>query len=659
MQYLLQPFKTLSKPLNVQDAVMSNRHPYEQEVIEQIINHLKTSRGAEYSITGEHVPVGRKNCDYVLTSADNSSTIAIEIVRLVEAPEAMEQHRWRSILWEALKAECAKRGVSGFVVRTPWTTSKKPREINKQLAPQIATEAAKFILENPTVSNFSIEDVHFQRSQWIDGISNYAHGSARWVSPTDVTATVLDTLTDKDEQLALPASERILAVVPSGILIGADEISSKLALRNDLFRIKNADRVIYASLSQSKISTIYAREVRDYLAGRSTFPITHADLTDTWLRARIEHDQDGAFTTIKTLYTEKKHTDKISKNTRIALTQHGIKLLERGHYDDAAWIVRTFHTDPHPDADPTPPVDEATDESDTTVRGNVARLLSGVIAKARKDSLVEFLEITIQLSNDKNHDVQRAAARPLGILMAWRDVTEKGSFLLDEKLRSAIKSLWLDYVTQSFTNKLESAAATTLSKIHDLTEDDVTRVLRTLANYQADDAENGLTRFIIYFAFLRSSVPGLPKSFEDTSVRLVVQDILHKNENLRRNVAYMFRSTIGRHPEVRQAVVPLLPMLLSVSRDTQTLRFTLDGAVALSREELLSRNEVEAILRALSVAGPFNVLEAEFLASTVRDLASASSGHVGKIDSLIFNVIRDSNLKQALKTPSPSANDAE
>jgi hypothetical protein len=184
--------------------ILSNRHPYETQAIEQVCSYLLATRGVEYRISGEHVPVGNHNCDYVLTNLDGSATIAIEIVRIVDDPASMEQHRWRSVLWDALKRECAMRGISGFIVRTPWTLEEPPREIRRQLAPRVADGVAEILRDNPHASFFTVEGFEFRRASDMDGIGSYTSGGAHYVDTAGGSADILETLEDKDSQLACP-----------------------------------------------------------------------------------------------------------------------------------------------------------------------------------------------------------------------------------------------------------------------------------------------------------------------------------------------------------------------------------------------------------------------------------------------------------------------
>jgi hypothetical protein len=622
---------------------MSNRHSYEKDAIEQVCSYLRTTRGVEYRIAAEHVPVGNKNCDYLLALADGSATIAVEIVRLVDAPASVEQARWRSILWDALKIECSKRGISGYTVQTPWNLNTPPRDIRGKLAPKVADAVAEFLRSNPYAVDFNVDGFRFRRAPELEGIGAYASGGAHWIDMAGGAAGILEVLEDKDAQLALPATERILVAVPSGTELNANEIARELSLRKDLDRLHHADLVLNVPTG-GEVSVVYARAVRDYFAGRTPFPSDHTALIDLWFRARLDDNREGTFELVRALRESKGSLGFLSVQAREALGHHGTNLIDQNRHDDAVWILHELYADPDPSAEK--PIHE---NAITTVRGTAAFLLYRVVSAAPVEELAKFLEIARSLSADANLGVRRLAGHALMALMHWRDCHKNKQPLLKEELRLAIKRIWLDYIDSASANGLTDAARHTLDRVYDLTEVEVEHVIDALQYGRDWESDEVFARFIIYFAFLRSSDPGIALGFDDARLRERLKKLLSEEPEFCGQVAFGLRKSTQEHPEIRRTLEPLLVMLFDAARGERALKFTLDSAAFLARDGLLSSDTQAAILRAVGAAGPFKSHEAYFVAEGISELANALDANRSSLDSSsLFTAVRDPELQMAI-----------
>jgi hypothetical protein len=174
---------------------MSNRHPYEEQTIELLRAHLTDVRGTAFKIIGEHVQVGPKNCDYLLGVETGAGVqLAVELVRIVDEPDAMQKMSFRGVLWDALKDELTKLGLSGVWVRTPWNITTPPRETKKSVAPELARRIFAEVQVKPSQTTWSVDGYEVRRIDGLEGVVPSSIGHGQWINNQGLTGTLLTTL---------------------------------------------------------------------------------------------------------------------------------------------------------------------------------------------------------------------------------------------------------------------------------------------------------------------------------------------------------------------------------------------------------------------------------------------------------------------------------
>jgi hypothetical protein len=178
---------------------------------------------------------------------------------------------------------------------------------------------------------------------------------------------------------------------------------------------------------------------------------------------------------------------------------------------------------------------------------------------------------------------------------------------------------------------------------------EVEHVLDALEHGRDWEADEVFARFMIYFAFLRSSDPGMVPGFDDARLRERLRKILSEEPELCGQIAFGLRKSTQEHPEIRRTLEPLLVMLFDAARSDRALKFTLDSAAFLARDGLLSSDTEAAILRAVSAVGPFESHEAYFVAEGISELATALNAYRSSLDSSsLVTAVRDPELRIAI-----------
>ena len=212
----------------------------------------------------------------------------------------------------------------------------------------------------------------------------------------------------------------------------------------------------------------------------------------------------------------------------------GSELVEKGRQADALWIMRLLCSDadpPHETRQPSGGI--------CIVRGSVAWLTHRLAAAAPIAELSELVRVTEAFANDPNVYVREMASFALRVLMARRDEQAAGDLALDENLRSDIKRIWRRSVDGACADGLADPAASTLAFIFDLTGEDVEHVLDTLIDDVDAEGMRALAHRALYFCQLRSTDPGMPKTFDGRRARTLVRALIASNSAFRGEMAFV------------------------------------------------------------------------------------------------------------------------
>lgn len=576
---------------------MSNRHPHETKAIEALIGELGSSGRGQFVVEAEHVPVGRKNCDFLLAPVTGAGRkIAVEVVRIVDDQSEMEGHYRRGVHWAALKSELDKLKVAGVLVRTPWSVRTVPRATQGVVAPQVAQRIKAALEANPEATSVTVDGHEATRIADLPGVATSANSQVHYVNNPLLTELLLTTLEDKDAQLDLPDVERVLLAVAWDTSLDARDIVRQLARRPDLSRLRNVDQVFFLDRSGS-LRRAYARDVRDFFGGRCPLPVAHLDLADQWFTTRLTENDPEVINLVRATHAARGSLDFLSRDAREALAHHGTHLVEKGRQADALWIMRLLSTDADPPLETRP-----SSGGICTVRGSVAWLTHRLAAAAPIAELSELVRVTETFANDSNVYVREMTSFALRVLMARMDEQAGGGLALDENLRSDIKRIWRRYVDGACADGLADAAASTLAFIFDLTEEDVEHVLNTLIDDVDAEGMRGLAHRALYFCQLRPTDPGMPKTFDGRQIRTLVRALIASNSAFRGELAFVLFRTMTDAPAIRGATAELVPFLLELGPEARSTGFALECVGMLALDRLLDPTTEEALFKTLGRA---------------------------------------------------------
>ena len=136
-----------------------------------------------------------------------------------------------------VEAAVQELGLSDIAVHTPWRIQWGPRKLKRSAAKQLAHRIKVALDANPGKQLIESEGFRISRIPGLGFISFGSHSSAHWVNEERFAGSILDTLADKDAQVALPRCRRIIIA-----------IEMETSLRS------------------------YRREVRDYFLDMSPYP---------------------------------------------------------------------------------------------------------------------------------------------------------------------------------------------------------------------------------------------------------------------------------------------------------------------------------------------------------------------------------------------------
>lgn len=538
---------------------MSNRSPYETKAIEVFIEHLRSSGNGDYRVEAEHVPVGRKNCDFLLAPLDGSDRkIAVEVVRVVDNPADMQQQSFRDIHWEVLTAELKALGVAGVLVRTPWSIRAAPHK-TKKLAVQLARDIKAALDAAPDAKTVTVSGHEVVRIADLPGIVPSATSGMHLGNNRGHTDVLLSMLEDKDAQVALPGVERVLLAVEWNTDLDAETVVRELARRADLERLCHADRAFFIDRSGT-VAAIYSREVRDFFSGSGVFPVRDGEMVAAWFSTRLTDNHAGAFELVRATYEARgRSLHFLGTEGREALAHHATRLVESGQVGDALWVVRELIADPDPTAGT-----RVSSGLISTVRGTTAWLLHRVAAAVGVHELPEVTQMTEALATDPNSYVRGMAAFALCVLMARRDELSNGGFVVPHAIRSNVKRIWWDYLNRAPADGLADEAASTLSFVYDLTESEVLQTLTCLLEHVTQEGMRDLARSALYFSELRGTDTGVPTAFQPDTVRARVRELIASSKTFREEVSFVLFRSMTDHPEVRGSTADLVPFLLDL-----------------------------------------------------------------------------------------------
>jgi hypothetical protein len=551
--------------------LMSHRHPYETKTIASFIDHLAQTTGARYQIEAEHVPVGTKNCDFVLAdAAGKGPELAVELVRIVDSPTAMKDHSLRSALWEALRKELATLGMTDLLVDTPWKHSWTPRELNGSAGKELAARLKAAFDARPGDKGIEVDGFTLHQIPGLGFISFGSHASASWVNQERLAESILDTLADKDAQINVPGCRRIVIAVEMETMLNAKEITQQFALRDDLHRLVHTDEAFFADRNGA-FHSIYRRDVRDYFLGTGPYPPLAAEMVDLWFAERLMHNQPETFALARSQAAKTGLGFLLTATTRTALAHCASELVKNGDHDAGLWVMRELAGDP----DPPEPTDY--DGTIVTVRGTVAWLTAALASRVEATVLPEVLGYVERLAADSNRYVRRLAAIALKVLVARRDSFSEGRPILDEQIRANILAAALEFTRAADDDALTRAAARVFAHAFDLTPTQVHEIIDRLLARADHDALGDLARLLCYFAAMRESDPTFSALFDASTLKAKLKDLVLHNGGFRDAVAFVtFKTTEG---DVRAAAKlgPLVALLLQTTANWRSAHFPFES----------------------------------------------------------------------------------
>lgn len=620
---------------------MSNRHPYETKAIETLIGHLRSSGSGDFLVEAEHVPVGRKNCDFLLAPRTGPGRkVAVEVVRVVDNQAEMEVDYFRGIHWEALKAELKALGVDGVLIRTPWSIRTVPRETQKVVVPGLARRIKAALDADPDSKSVMVDGHEVVRIADLSGVVPSANTGAHYVNRPLLTEILLTTLEDKDAQLALSDVDRVLLAVAWSTSLDADGISRQLARRTDLERLRNTDRVVFIDRSAAP-ATVYSRGVRDFFDGQGPFPAQDRELTSLWFTTRLTDNHSTAFDLVRaTASTRNESLDFLDAEAKSALAHHGTQLVELGRHDDALWVIRKLRDDADPPIESRP-----SSGGICTVRGTTAWLAHRLAAAVPVAGLPELVRVAEAFARDANVYIREMASFALRVLMARRDELSDGHFVMPEELRSEVKRVWRAYLDAAPADGLADDAASTLAFVYDLSEAELAHVIETLIEHVTMEGMRGLARSAIYFTHLRPNETGMPTHFDGAQLRARVHGLLASNPEFRGEISFVVFRSMKDHPEVRRAMAGLVRMLLDLGPEDRSTGFALECVAMLAADALLDeateRKALECLGRAKELGHHVRMELAFRLGEACETLVAA--GQADRVDRWL-GLVDDSEL---------------